>query len=162
MHPLAGKLTGVYVGLRKGEGKTSVESAELIADHGLHGDNHAGRDPNRQISLFAAETLRDIQNEGFKVSAESLSANLFTESIELNFLKPGARLRVGETVIEIVEARKPCRSITELDNRLPKQLYRQCGQFGRIMKSGVVRVGDEVEVIVESGQIELLGAESSI
>src|SRR5262245_30898709 len=150
MNSLIGKLAGIYVGSRKGEGKTPVESAELIADHGLRGDSHAGRDPNRQVSLFAAETLREIRYEGFEVSAESLTANLFTENINLNSLRPGARLRVGETVIEIFEARKPCRSITKIDNRLPKRLYGQCGQLGRIVQSGVVSVGDEVEIIFEN------------
>src|SRR5262249_131466 len=149
MNSLIGKLTGIYSGLRKGEEKAPVESAELIAGHGLRGDSHAGHDLNRQVSLFAAETLREIQNEGFNVSAESLSANLFTENINLDSLRPGARIRVGGTVIEIFEARKPCRSITKIDNRLPKRLYDQSGQLGWIVKSGVVRIGDEIEVIVE-------------
>jgi MOSC domain-containing protein YiiM len=151
MDVLIGKLTGVYVGSQKGEGKTSVESAELIAGQGLRGDSHAGRDPDRQVSLFAAETLRGIQNEGFEASAGSLNANLFTENIDLDSLQPGARLRVGETIIEIAEARKPCRSITKIDNRLPKRLFGQCGQVGRIIKGGVARVGDEVEIIVRNG-----------
>src|SRR5262249_52042283 len=90
MNTLIGKLAGIYVGLRKGESKTPVESAELVAGHGLRGDSHAGRDPDRQVSLFAAETLREIQNEGFEASAGSLSANLFTENIDLDSLKPGA------------------------------------------------------------------------
>lgn len=148
MDALIGKLAGVYVGSRKGEDKTAVESAELIADYGLSGDSHAGRDPDRQVSLFAAETLRKIQNEGFEVSAGSLSANLLTENIDLDSLKPGVRLRIGEAVIEIAEARRPCRSITKINNRLPKRLYGQCGQVGRIVKSGVARVGDEVEIMI--------------
>ncbi len=147
MKSQAGKLIGVYAGSRKGEGKISVESAELIAEHGLLGDSHAGLDPRRQVSLFAAETLRDLLSEGFEVSAESLSANLFTENIKLDSLKPGARLRVGDCEIEIVEARKPCRSITKIDNRLPKRLYGRCGRLARIVKSGIVRVGDEVEAL---------------
>ncbi len=147
MNSLIGKLTGVYVGSQKGEAKTSAESAKLIAGHGLSGDSHAGRDPDRQVSLFAVETLREIRNEGFEVPAGSLSANLFTENIALDSLEPGARLRIGETVIEIVEARKPCRSITKIDNRLPKRLYGHCGQIARIVKSGVAHVGDEVEVL---------------
>jgi MOSC domain-containing protein YiiM len=151
MKSSTGKLVGVYVGSRKGEGKTSVESAELIADHGLRGDSHAGRDLHRQVSLFAVETLREIQNEGFEVSAGSLSANLFTENIALDSLNPGARLRVGEAIIEIAEARKPCRSITKIDNRLPKRLFGQCGQVGRVVRSGVARVGEVVEAIVENG-----------
>jgi MOSC domain-containing protein YiiM len=148
MNSLTGKVVGVYVGSRKGEGKTSVESAELVSGHGLSGDSHAGRDPDRQVSLFATETLREIRNEGFEVSAESLSANLITENIDLDSLKPGARLRVGEAIIEIAEARKPCRSITKIDNRLPKRLFGRCGQVGRIVNSGVARVGDEVEIII--------------
>ena len=107
-----------------------------------------GRDPDRQVSLFAVETLREIQNEGFEVSAGSLSANLFTENIDLDSLNPGARLRIGEAVIEIAEARKPCRSITKIDNRLPKRLFGQCGQVGRVVKSGLARVGDEVEIMI--------------
>ncbi len=148
MNPSIGKLVGVYVGSRKGEGKSAVESAELIAGHGLRGDSHAGRDPDRQVSLFAAETLREIQNEGFEVSAGSLSANLITETIALDSLKPGVRLRIGEAIIEIAEARRPCRSITKIDNRLPKRLFGQCGQVGRIVKSGVVRVGDKIEIMI--------------
>jgi MOSC domain-containing protein YiiM len=150
-----GKLAGVYVGSQKGEGKTPVESAELIVDHGLRGDSHAGRDPHRQVSLFAAETLRDLQNEGFEVSAGSLSANLFTENIELNALKPRTALRIGDALVEIVEARKPCRVITKIDNRLPKRLYGQCGQLGRIVKGGTVRAGDEIEVISDERQLSL-------
>src|SRR5688572_25189140 len=150
MDPFIGKLAGVYIGSRKGEGKISVESAELIAGHGLSGDSHAGRDPDRQISLFAVETLREIRNEGFEVLAGNLSANLFTEDINLNSLRPGARLRIGEAIIEIAEARNPCRSITKIDNRLPKRLFGQCGQVGRIIKGGVARVGDGVEIIVQN------------
>jgi MOSC domain-containing protein YiiM len=146
MNSLTGKLAGIYVGSRRGENKAPVESAELITNYGLRGDAHAGSDLNRQVSLFAIETLRDLRNHGFEVSAENLSANLFTENIELDSLKPGARLRVGQTVIEIVEARKPCRSITKIDNRLPKRLFGKCGQLGRIIKSGVAQVGDEVVV----------------
>jgi len=148
MDSLTGKLAGVYVGSRKGEGKTPVESAELVADHGLRGDSHAGRDPDRQVSLFAAETLREIQNEGFEISAGSLSANLLTENIDIDSLKTGSRLRIGEAIIEIAEARKPCRSITKIDNRLPKRLFGQCGQVGRIVKGGVARVGDDIEIMV--------------
>jgi len=143
-----GKLVGVYVGSQKGDDKTLVKSAELIAGHGLRGDSHAGRDPDRQVSLFAVETLRRIRSEGFEVSAESLSANLLTENIALDSLEPGARLRIGEAIVEIAEARRPCRSITKIDNRLPKRLYGQCGQVGRIINSGVARIGDDLEVIV--------------
>ena len=82
-----GKLAGIYVGAKKGEAKASVDAAEMIAEHGLRGDSHAGGDPRRQISLFSVERLRELQAEGFDVSAGQLSANLFTEHIQLDSLK---------------------------------------------------------------------------
>ncbi|HKX32227.1 MAG TPA: MOSC domain-containing protein [Blastocatellia bacterium] len=152
---MMGQVIGVYVGRLKGEGKLAVESAELVPDYGLDGDSHAGRDPDRHVSLFSTEVLRDLQAEGFKVSAPELSTNLLTENIALNSLKPGTQLRVGETVIEIVEARKPCRSITRIDHRLPKRLYGQCGQLARIVKGGAIRAGDQIEVLADEKQLEL-------
>ena len=149
-HP-TGKLIGLYVGAQKGAGKTATESAELVAGHGLRGDCHAGRDPDRQISLFAGEVLRELEAEGIDVTTEGLSANLVTEGLDLNFLGPGARLRIGAAVIEIAAARKPCGSLTKLDRRLPKRLYGHCGWLGRIIEGGIVRAGEEVEVLNENG-----------
>ncbi|MBO0720126.1 MAG: MOSC domain-containing protein [Blastocatellia bacterium] len=142
-----GKIKGIYLGSRKGEGKRFRESAELIPEHGLRGDSHAGRDPDRQVSLFSSEVLSRMQAEGFKLSAEDLSTNFLTEDFPLDSFQPGTQLHIGETVIELVEARRPCRSITKIDNRLPKRLYGECGQMARIIKGGVVRIGDEIEMV---------------
>jgi len=150
-----GKLAGVYAGKQKGTGKAETSFAELVAGYGLRGDNHAGRDPHRQVSLFARETLNQLLAEGFNVTAPQLSANLFTEKINLNALKPGTQLRIGETRLEIVEPRKPCRSITRIDQRLPKRLYGQCGQLARILIGGEVRPGDEIEILKNEQQMGL-------
>ncbi|MGH9839486.1 MAG: MOSC domain-containing protein [Blastocatellia bacterium] len=149
------KLTGVYLGAQKGAGKTVVETAELIEGHGLQGDSHAGRDQRRQISLFALERLRELQSEGFEVSAEQLAANLFTENLDLDSLKPRTRLRIGQTEVEIVERRTPCRSISRIDHRLPKRLYGRCGQLARIVKGGAVSAGDDVAVVADERQPNL-------
>lgn len=150
-----GKLVGVFVGKQKGIGKTEAASAELISDHGLQGDCHAGRDPRRQVSLFTIEKLNQLQAEGFLVSTSQLSANLFTENVKLNSLKPGTRLRIGQTVLEIVEARTPCRVIARIDQRLPKRLYGQCGQLARILQGGPVCLGDEIEILKDERQMHL-------
>lgn len=158
MQPTTKTIFGVYVSPKRGEGKIAVESAELVADYGIQGDAHAGQNPQRQISLFEIEVLRELAAENIRVAPESLSANLITEGINLRTLEPGARLRVGEAVIELCETRKPCGSLTKLDHRLPKRLYQQCGLMGRILKGGVVHPGTEVELLnlpaeqVQSGE----------
>jgi MOSC domain-containing protein YiiM len=144
--PRSGKLVGVYLGQSRGERKSSADSAELVVDFGLRGDSHAGRDLRRQVSLFAAERLQELLSEGFEISAGELAANLITENIAIDSLKPRTRLRVGETELEIVEPRSVCRSITRIDNRLPKRLHGQCGQLARVVKGGSVHPGDDVVI----------------
>ena len=51
MSSLSGKITGIYVGAKRGVAKTAVESAELIAGHGIRGDAHAGLSLDRQMSV---------------------------------------------------------------------------------------------------------------
>lgn len=155
MSEITGKISGLYIGTKNGGGKTAVSSAELIADYGLRGDNHASRDSKRQVSLFSQETLNQLLAEGFIVLPGALSANLFIENVKLNSLKPGTQLRVGKTLLEIVEVRKPCRSITRINSQLPKRLYGQCGQLACILEGGTVQIGDEVEIVADQRQMSL-------
>lgn len=143
----SGKLISIYTGSQKGANKNAVASAELIADHGISGDHHAGTKPHRQVSLFANETLQEIQAVGIDVSPEELSANLITEGIPINTLEEGSKLKIGTAIIEISEARKPCGSLTKIDKRLPKATYLRCGKFGRVLTGGVIRAGDSIEIL---------------
>ena len=146
------RITGVFTGVQSDAAKTPVAFAQLIADHGLAGDRHAGTHPSRHVSLFAQEVLQALYAKGFKFEAGQLSANLFTENLSLDELPLGARLRIGDVLLEIVERRKTCRSITKIDHRLTKRLVNQCGQFARIVQGGEVKTGDTIELIPATRQ----------
>ena len=146
------RITGVFIGTQSDAAKTPVASARLIADHGLAGDRHAGTHPIRHVSLFAQEVLRALYAEGFSFEAGELSANLFTENLPLDELPIGIRLRIGDVLLEIVERRKTCRSITKIDHRLTKRLVNQCGQLARVVQGGTVTTGDAIELIPAAQQ----------
>ncbi len=148
-------ILSIHLGSEKGAGKQSVAEAQLVAEHGLLGDRHAGRDEHRQLSLFAEEVRRDLEASGFIVPAAELSANLFTQQLALDSLRPGSRLRIGEAEVEITERRQPCRSITRIDNRLPKLLYGRCGQLARVIRGGIIRPGDRIEILPDPRQPSL-------
>jgi len=143
----AGQVTGIYLAAERGAGKTACATAELVAGHGLQGDAHAGTHPHRHISLFAQEIVHALHPEGFPVTPGALSANLFISGLPLDTLPLGTQLRIGPVLLELSEQRKPCRSITRIDHRLPKRLFGQCGQFARVLVGGKVQVGDTVELL---------------
>jgi MOSC domain-containing protein YiiM len=141
------KLINIFSGTQKGQSKTAIPTAELIPNHGLIGDHHAGLKPHRQVSLFSAEILRQITEAGIEISPEELSTNLLTEGLELDALATGIRLKIGNTILEISEARKPCGALTKIDKRLPKATYLRCGQFARVIEGGVISAGDTIEIL---------------
>ena len=145
---LAGKLAGIYSGARNAS-KIALTAAKLIAGHGLAGDGHAGSHPQRHVSLFAQEVLQAIQTEGFHVTPGELSANLFTENLSLDALTPGTQLRIGSVLLEIIQPRKPCQSITRIHHRLPKRLYGQCGQLASVLVGGTIQTGATIEILAQ-------------
>ncbi|MBI3424268.1 MAG: hypothetical protein HY011_15155, partial [Acidobacteria bacterium] len=142
------KLAGIYSGARRAS-KTALATADLIAGHGLAGDGHAGSHPQRHVSLFAWEVLQALQTEDFNVTPGELSANLFTEDLALDELLPGTQLRIGPVILEIVQVRKPCQSITRINNRLPKRLYGQCGQLASVLVGGTIQIGATIEIFYD-------------
>ena len=140
-------IVSIHLGEQKGGGKPAIPAGELIPGHGLAGDRHAGRDPLRQVSLFAEEVRRSLEEQGFTVPPESLSSNLLTEGVALETLAVGARLRVGEAILELTEERTPCRSITRIDYHLPKLLVGRCGRMARVLQGGTIHPGDPIELL---------------
>jgi MOSC domain-containing protein YiiM len=54
-------------------------------------------------------------------------------------------------MVEITEARTPCRSVRQVDPRALKALVGHAGQMARVVTSGEVRPGDAV-VLVDVGR----------
>jgi MOSC domain-containing protein YiiM len=142
----------IHSGEQKGGGKSSVLFAELVADFGLRGDRHAGRDPLRQVSLFSEEVRRNLEVQGYRVPADALSANILTLDLPLDELPTGTLLRLGEAELELTEKRTPCRSITRIDYHLPRLLLGCCGQMARVVRGGLIRPGDQIEILTSISQ----------
>lgn len=141
-----GKIVAVCTSLHKGERKKNVGSAQIIENHGIKGDAHAG--PwHRQVSLLAKESIDKMIEKGLDVGYGDFAENLTTEGINLVELPIGTKLKVGETLLEVTQIGKKCHSkcmIFKLagDCIMPKE-----GIFVRVLEGGNISVGDDVEVV---------------
>jgi len=145
---MAGQLIAVCISENKGERKTPVEQVELRAEHGIVGDAHAG-DWHRQVSLLAKESIDKMRALGLDVDNGDFAENLTTVGIDLPQLPVGARLQVGETLLEITQIGKECHTRCAIyyqagDCVMPKE-----GVFARVLKGGKLRPGDPV-ILIES------------
>jgi MOSC domain-containing protein YiiM len=141
---MAGRLVAVCVSLNKGERKTPVESAELRPDHGIVGDAHAG-DWHRQVSLLAKESIAKMQQLGLNVDAGDFAENLTTEGIDLLSLPIGARLQVGDALLEITQIGKECHTRCAIYHQAGDCVMPKEGLFARVLNGGVIRPGLNIE-----------------
>ena len=81
------------------------------------------------------------------LSAGDFAENILAEGIALRALPVGARLRVGETELEITQIGKECHSDCEIKKKVGVCVMPAEGVFAIVKKEGVVRAGDGIEVL---------------
>jgi len=89
-----GRVVSINISGKKGEKK--IPTGEVFLDkYGIKGDGHSGN-WHRQVSLLSIESIKKIQKEGVNADPGDFAENLTTEGIQLNKLKIGDILIVGE------------------------------------------------------------------
>jgi len=121
----------------------TVTAAKAIENLGLAGDRHAKADSKRQVLLIEAETL-----EKLGLRAGDVRENITTRGIALMELPLGARLRIGEAMLELTVECEPCSLMDELRPGLRETLKGQRGMLARVTQSGTLSVGDAI--LIES------------
>ena len=171
---LSGAETAEVVAVhRSGEhsfSKPDQRSVRLVAGMGVEGDAHFGArvqhrsrvrvDPDqpnlRQVHLLPAELLDALAANGFVVAPGALGENVTTEGLDLVALPVATVLRLGrDALIAVTGLRNPCRQIDGLTSGLLGQVrrrsddgevVRRAGVMAVVVRSGVVRPGDEIGV----------------
>ena len=141
------RVVSVNISEKKGTVKTPVTEIRLKLRHGIVGDAHAG-DWHRQISLLAEESIDSMRPRSPTALDPGVFAeNINTEGIDLKHLPVGTHLRIGETEVEVTQIGKECHNDCAIKKAVGKCVMPTEGIFAVVVKEGVVRPGDEIEVL---------------
>ena len=139
-----GKVLAVNKAETRGVVKVNVEEGYLQEEWGLVGDAHADT-WDRQVSILPLEAMALVPPSKKHILTEADNTeNITIEGIPLADLGIGRRLRIGEAEVLICHIGKE----KPKDEGRPYLVSRH-GRFGRVTKSGMVRVGDPVLLIEE-------------
>ncbi|HEY3288314.1 MAG TPA: MOSC domain-containing protein [Gemmatimonadaceae bacterium] len=151
---------GVIVSInvsRGGVPKLPVQSARISAG-GLEGDgqrdlrHHGG--PDRAVCLYAIERIESLRHEGHPVAPGTTGENLTIRGLDWDAIIPGARLLVGDVMIEITGYASPCTSIrpsfADADStRISQKVHPGWSRvYGRVLGEGELNCGDAVRLSV--------------
>ena len=140
-----GRVVSVNLSERRGTVKHPVPEIRLRLHHGVVGDAHAG-DWHRQVSLLAQESVDTMRGLGLELHAGDFAENINTEGIDLKSLPVGTRLTVGPAALEVTQIGKECHSDCEIRRRTGRCVMPTEGIFAVVIREGVVRPGDPIEI----------------
>jgi len=132
---------------KKGTRKTCITEAELIADHGLDGDAHAGK-WHRQVSFLAAESIEDAKNRGLTVTFGDFAENIATTGIDWKNMPVGSKLRLGaKALVEVTQIGKECKKKCAIFYQAGDCIMPREGIFAKVLEGGIIRCGDKIQII---------------
>ena len=141
------QVTAVNISEKKGVRKHEVPYIDVKCHHGIVGDAHAG-DWHRQISLLAEESVDTMRAlSPIPLDPGVFAENINTVGIDLKHLPVGTHLRIGETEVEVTQIGKECHNDCAIKKAVGKCVMPTEGIFAVVVKEGVVRPGDEIEVL---------------
>lgn len=140
------KVKAVCISEKKGTMKHPVDSIELKIDHGIVGDAHAGN-WHRQVSLLADESVEKMRSKFPDIPVGAFAENILTEGLCLYELPVGTKLRVGDVLLEVTQIGKECHADCAIRQQVGDCVMPREGIFTIVLEEGVVKAGDEIEVL---------------
>lgn len=141
------KIVSIAISKKKGIRKNRIQHAELIKDHGLKGDAHAG-DWHRQVSFLASESIDKMKKKGLDVTFGDFAENIATTGIDWKTLPIGTRVKLGTSAeIEISQIGKECHNKCAIYYQAGDCIMPREGVFARVISSGEIHCGDAIILV---------------
>jgi MOSC domain-containing protein YiiM len=143
-----GKVKAVCISRKKGTKKVNIKEAELIENHGIKEDAHAGK-WHRQVSLLGVESINKMKEMGLDIKLKygDFAENITTEGIKLFELPIGSKLFIGENVVlEVTQIGKECHHGCEILKQVGKCIMPEEGIFTKVIEGGIIKEGDLIKI----------------
>ena len=118
-----------------------VPRVNAVLGAGLEGDRHAKPRSRRQVLLVEQEVL-----EEFGLAPGAIREQVTVRGLDLRTLVLGARIRVGDALLEVAGPCDPCARMDEVKSGLRKSLEGRRGRFVRVVEAGSFAVGDTLHL----------------
>lgn len=142
-----GSIKAISISEKRRQLKTEVPEANLVSNHGVENDGHAGAWGRQVTCLDWASVQKANEEHGLDAGPGDFAENILIEGMDLSLLTVGSRLRLGTgAILEVTQIGKEDYPsvVTETFgiSLLPEE-----GLFCRVIEGGLIRKGDLVETL---------------
>lgn len=118
------------------------DEARAVEGHGLEGCAHARPGTKRQVLFASREHL-----DALGVEPGRIRENFTVEGADVHTWPIGQRVRAGGALFEISMVCDPCERMDAIRPGLQAELEGKRGMLARVLETGDVAAGDELELL---------------
>ncbi len=136
--------------------QAEINELGLTVDKQIHTKVHGG--PERAVCLYSLERILALQAEGHPIYPGSVGENITISGLGWDAVLPGARLRLGDVIVEITSYALPCNLIEESfadqdSSRISHKKHPGWARaYTRVLQTGTCQIGDPVTLEPPDGQ----------
>jgi MOSC domain-containing protein YiiM len=155
-----GSVLSIHIALAGSAPVVSVSEIQAIAGKGLEGDRYYlktgtySKTPGsgREVTLIEIEAIEGLRREyQIDIDAAQPRRNIVTRGVALNHMID-REFAVGEVLLRGTRLCEPCSHLEKLTvKRMMRGLIHRGGLRADIVRGGVIRVGDVISTVSESG-----------
>ncbi len=138
-----GKVSSLYYS--PPNGRTSVNSFDLDSK-GIISDKHYNKCIDRSVLITSLESYTLAKKHGINVSYGALGENILIDYNPYH-LTVGTKVKIGKVILEINQACTLCKSLTNIDSKLPKLLKNDRGIFAKVIEYGSIKEDDDIYLL---------------
>ena len=126
-------------------GRTSTTELQFDTK-GILNDKHYDTKAERSVLITSTDSYALVKSHGIDAAYGVLGENLLIDYNPYHLVS-GTRVKIGEVILEISQHCTLCKSLTQVDNKLPKLLKDDRGIFARVIESGAIKAGDDIYLL---------------
>ncbi len=142
---VVGKIIELFVSI-KGDTHRTSKTMITVDEEGVCGDKFYAKDPQRSILITTIQSYMLANKEGISMEYGFLGENIVMDYNPYNLLA-GTQIRIGEVTLEISQHCTLCKSLSNIDSKLPKLLKDNRGIFAKVIHSGSIQQDDTISII---------------
>jgi len=118
----------------------------LLDEGGVCFDKFHNKNIKRSVLLASEDSYALVRENDIDISSGKLGENILIDynpySLGIN-----SKLRIGEVILEISQECTLCKSLSKINEKLPKLLEKDRGIFSKVIVGGRIKKGDKVYLL---------------
>jgi len=121
------------------------DKLELVKDYGIKDDKFALKNLDQSVLIVPIDAYEITKKEGIELEFGSLGENILVD-FNIMDMPINTKLKIGDAVVEITQKCTMCNHLAVFDKRVPRLVRNHRGVYCKIIESGIVKKGMNIEI----------------